>query len=83
MIMLCQEEGNQRLQVTIEQLQKKRDVETKKIDRELNLQVRKVQDGYKLWAVLLPPVLPLLVGLGVFFNRRAKEREGVARARLR
>jgi ABC-2 type transport system permease protein len=42
-----------------------------------------VQDWYKTAAVLLPPIPPLLVGLYVFFNRRAREREGVSKARLR
>ena len=49
----------------------------------LELAVRKVQDDYKLWAVLLPPIPPLIVALVVFFNRRASEREGVNKARLR
>ena len=38
----------------------------------------KVQDGYKLRAVVLPPILPLVVAIFVFFTRRAREREGVA-----
>jgi ABC-2 type transport system permease protein len=42
-----------------------------------------VQDDYKLWAVLLPPIPPLIVAGIVFFNRRANEREGVSKARLR
>jgi ABC-2 type transport system permease protein len=42
-----------------------------------------VQDKYKLWAVLLPPIPPLIVAFVVFFNRRANEREGVSKARLR
>jgi hypothetical protein len=28
-----------------------------------------------MWAVLLPPIPPLIVGLIVFFNRRSKERD--------
>jgi ABC-2 type transport system permease protein len=36
-----------------------------------------------MWAVVLPPIPPLLVALVVFFTRRAREREGVSRARLR
>jgi hypothetical protein len=36
-----------------------------------------------MMAVFLPPIPLLLVALGVYFNRRAKEREGVNRARLR
>jgi len=33
--------------------------------------------------VLLPPIPPLLVAIVVFFTRRAREREGVSKARLR
>ena len=39
-----------------------------------------VQDGYKLWAVLLPPIPPLIVAGIVFFNRRSKERGGLESA---
>jgi ABC-2 type transport system permease protein len=38
---------------------------------------------YKLWAVILPPIPPLLVAFVVFMRRRLREREGVTRARLR
>jgi ABC-2 type transport system permease protein len=31
----------------------------------------------------LPPIPPLIVAFIVFFNRRANEREGVSKARLR
>jgi hypothetical protein len=42
-----------------------------------------VQNSYKFWAVVLPP-LPLLgLALGVFFIRRANEHEGVSKSRLR
>jgi ABC-2 type transport system permease protein len=44
--------------------------------------VRKVQDRYKLAAVLLPAVPPLLVGLFVFARRRATEKIGVPKERL-
>ena len=47
------------------------------------MEVRQKQDNFKLLAVLLPPIPPLLVGLIVFFNRRAREKEGVSKARLR
>jgi ABC-2 type transport system permease protein len=45
--------------------------------------VRAVQDRYKLWSVILPPIPPLLVAFFVYFHRRTKEREGVSKARLR
>jgi ABC-type transport system involved in multi-copper enzyme maturation permease subunit len=80
---IAETNGQKRLQATVDQLQKKYDKEKTKIDRDLTLETQRVQDQYKMWAVLLPPILPMLVGLGVYFNRRAKEREGVARSRLR
>lgn len=58
----------------------------KQIDQsaiDLNAAVRGVQNRYKMYSVFLPPVLPLAVAFFVYFNRRAKEREGVSKARLR
>jgi ABC-2 type transport system permease protein len=45
--------------------------------------VRREQDRQKWLAVLLPPIPPLVVAFFVFFRRRAREREGVSRSRLR
>jgi ABC-2 type transport system permease protein len=80
---IAKEQGQRKLDTKVAQLTKKRDRELKQIDRDLALNVRQVQDWYKTAAVLLPPIPPLLVGLYVFFNRRAREREGVSKARLR
>ena len=78
-----QKDGQRRLEAKIERLKRKRDSKINKIETALALQIRAVQDNYKLWAVVLPPIPPLVVGLIVFFTRRAREREGVARERLR
>lgn len=59
----------------------KRDL--KQLERKLELQVRGIRNSYKLWAVILPPIPPLLVAFVVFVRRRLREREGVTRARLR
>jgi ABC-2 type transport system permease protein len=83
LLQLLQQEGNQRLEARKRQLQKELDQKITRIERDLNLQITREQDWYKMWAVVLPPILPMLVGLGVFFNRRAHEREGVSRNRLR
>ncbi len=55
----------------------------KEIETDLSLSIRKMQDRYKMWAVLLPPIPPLLLAIGVFITRRIREREGVVRSRLR
>jgi ABC-2 type transport system permease protein len=80
---LLKQQGQQRVEAAKSRLEKDRDQKITKIERELNLQITGEQDWYKMWAVVLPPILPMLVGLGVFFNRRAHEREGVSRNRLR
>ena len=55
----------------------------KQSERELAAKIRGVQDRYKLLAVLLPPIPPILLAFFVFFHRRKAEREGVDARRLR
>lgn len=61
----------------------KMDKEIRDSEISLKQEIKSVQDRYKLWAVLLPPIPPLLVALIVLLIRRAREREGVSRSRLR
>jgi len=82
-ILAAQQRGQRQLEVKIEGLKNERDEALKSAQRELDQTVHGVQDRFKLWAVLLPPIPPLLVAFIVFFNRRASEREGVSKARLR
>lgn len=67
----------------VSRLEKKRNQDLKKSERELAAKIRGVQDRYKLLAVLLPPIPPILLAFFVFFHRRKAEREGVAASRLR
>ena len=67
----------------IEKLKSKRDAEVAAVERRLEGQVRREQDRQKWLAVLLPPIPPLVVAFFVFFRRRALEREGVSKSRLR
>lgn len=78
-----QETLSRRLEVKREQLQRKRDREIEKIRRNVDLEVLRIQNWYKWWAVALPPIPPLLVGLVVFVSRMLREREGIAKSRLR
>jgi ABC-2 type transport system permease protein len=78
-----QQHGQRQLDVSLSELEKKRDDELKQIQRDLELDVRQVQDSYKLWAVLVPPIPPLLIAFFVYFHRRSQEREGVSKSRLR
>lgn len=69
--------------VRITKLEKDRDRQIRQADRDLSAKIRGVQDFYKLCAVLLPPIPPILLAFLVFFHRRESEREGVAKTRLR
>ncbi len=82
-VAMWQGRAQQRMQTRIDQFEEKRKREIKKIETDLSLAIRRMQDRYKMWAVLLPPIPPLFVAVAVFFTRRAREREGVARSRLR
>lgn len=70
---------DKRTRALADELRKEKyDIETKKRD-----EIRRVQNTYKFLAVALPPIPPLFVAIGVWFVRRTREREGVARTRLR
>jgi len=75
--------AQRRLDTKIEQLKRRRDAEVEAVERQLGAKVRQEQDRQKWLAVLLPPIPPLVVAFFVYFRRRALEREGVSKARLR
>jgi len=72
-----------RLQAEIKELDSERKRKVKQIRHKREQEIRGVQDRYKLYALLIPPIPPLLVALYVFFQRRKSEREGIAETRLR
>ncbi len=67
----------------ISRLEKQRDKQVKETDRELAAEISGVQNWYKLYAVILPPIPPILLAFFVFFHRRRAEQEGVDARRLR
>jgi ABC-2 type transport system permease protein len=69
--------------VKISGLEKALNRQEKQIERQLAAEIRGVQDRYKLLAVLVPPIPPILLALFVFFHRRKAEQEGVDTRRLR
>jgi ABC-2 type transport system permease protein len=72
-----------KLDAQVRSLAADRNRQIKQIEYDLNQNIRSVQDKYKLYAILIPPIPPLLLALAVFFRRRELERQGVARERLR
>ena len=82
-VAMSQQAGQKRLDAEKERLKAEMEREQNRIDTRMNLEIERVQDRYKLWAVLLPPILPLLIAIFVFMSRRLQEKEGVSRSRLR
>ena len=74
---------NKRMQAATERLERKRDDEVERIERDLTLEIRRVQHRYKLAAVTLPPIPPLVVGALVFARRRRIENVGTPQKRMR
>ncbi|MCE9557125.1 MAG: hypothetical protein K8T91_27575, partial [Planctomycetes bacterium] len=70
-------DARQRLELKKADLERQRDKSYLEIEQNLAGQVQRVQDRYKILAVALPPLLPLMIALCVFIVRRSKEGEGV------
>ncbi len=75
--------GQRKLENQIVRLEKNRDRQIQQERRSLEKEIRAVQNRYKFYAFALPPILPILLGIFVFFHRRQGEREGVVKTRLR
>lgn len=80
---LEQETRQKRLDAEKDRLKAKMQQEQDQIDTKMNAEIERVRRIYKICAVALPPILPLLIAVFVFISRRMQEQEGVARSRLR
>jgi ABC-2 type transport system permease protein len=74
---------DRKLAIRREKLATDRDAQIQESRRAAETQVLKLQNVYKFMAIAIPPIPPLLVGIGVFVTRRVREREGISKNRLR
>jgi ABC-2 type transport system permease protein len=82
-VSMFETQQQRRLDAAVEELTRERDRQIGLIQGGLESAKRSIEFWYKLWAVLLPPIPPLLVAGAFFCMRRVRERQGVARTRLR
>ncbi len=82
-IATAQRVGQKRLEAAVQRQEQERDRELARIETNLGLDIRSVENKYKIMAVALPPIPPLLVAAVVALRRRRLERIGVSAARLR
>jgi ABC-2 type transport system permease protein len=72
-----------RLEIQKQRYERERERDVKRIQRDVDLQIQRMQFVYKALAVAIPWILPFLVGVVVFVRRRLREREGIEKSRLR
>lgn len=83
MVELKRRDEQRKLDARIQEMETERDEKVKQAQRSAENEIRSIQNQYKVWPVALAPIPLLCVAAVVFFNRRAREREGVSQARLR
>jgi len=74
-------EQQARKQTRTQELNIKLNEEKRQTNLTAELEIQKIQQLFKLCAVVIPPVPPLILGVIVFFRRRLLEREGISKAR--
>lgn len=72
-----------KLDIRREKMETERDAQIQDSRREAEAKVLELQNRYKMLAIFLPPIPPLLVGAAVFVTRRVREREGISKSRLK
>jgi ABC-2 type transport system permease protein len=72
-----------KLEIEQEKLQRERDRNIRDARRREDDAIRKIRNNYKMLAVFIPPIPPLIVGIVVMVSRRLREREGISKSRLR
>jgi len=77
-------ENQQRmLAVRREKMERERDQKVQDVRRSAEQQVTRIQKRVKVYAVLIPCIPPLIVGIMVFASRRLRERENISKSRLK
>ena len=70
-----------KLEQVAAELENERNEKIRAIRLDTEKSIQEIQRQYKLAAVLIPPIPPLLLGLIVFTRRRLREREGISKSR--
>jgi len=78
-----QEREQRKLDVKRTKTERDREFKIREIERSAAEDVTKIQNQVKVWAVALPCIPPLCVGVIVFASRRLRERENISKSRLK
>jgi ABC-2 type transport system permease protein len=80
---IFEKDSDRRLKAEKEDREQKANERISEISDQSDAYMHRLRGWYKMWAVIWPPILPLMLAGVVFFVRRAAEREGVSRNRLK
>jgi len=84
MVRNLEEVENRRLEVLSANIETEKDTRIQASRESMEAQIRRIQTSIKTFAILLPPVPVVLLGIAIFIRRNRREREGAAAAhRLR
>jgi ABC-2 type transport system permease protein len=78
----AQENERRRLEVEEAEIQNQKNKKIKESKNQSERAIRRIEDGIRLFAILLPPVPALLLGMFVFATRVRDERQGIVRDRM-
>lgn len=79
----AQQAEQQRMNLAEAQIEQRKNNDIRKIQAHTNRQVQNLESNTRLWAVWLPPIPALLVGLVVFMTRLTNEKRNVVASRRR
>ena len=71
------------LQAEVNEVQRDTQRQIRQIETNSQMDIQRIQNSYKIAAVVYPILLPMAIGLFVFFFRRRRENEGTVSERMR